>query len=57
MREIEAELIEWYNKAEGCKIPEKENLVCLISTHEKKIMNYFIRGKPNAKAEKMNGKM
>jgi transposase len=57
MQKVESELIEWYNKAEGSKIPEIENLVRLISNHEEKIMNYFIRGKTNAKAEKMNGKM
>jgi transposase len=57
MREIEAELIEWYNKAEQSKIPEIENLVKLISAHEEKIMNYFLRGRTNAKAEKMNSKM
>jgi transposase len=50
-------LIEWYNKAEGSKIPEIENLVRLINTHEEKIMNYFIIGKTNTKAERMNGKM
>jgi transposase len=38
MRKIEAELIEWYNKAEQSKIPEIENLVRLISTHEEKII-------------------
>jgi hypothetical protein len=55
--QMEAQLIQWYNKADQSKIPEIDNLSRLISVHEEKIMNYFLKGKTNAKAEKMNSKM
>ncbi len=55
--QIEKELIHWYDNAEQQKLPEVENLIRLISSHEQKIMNYFIKGKTNAKAEAMNSKI
>ena len=55
--EIEKQLIAWYDEADQHKIPEVQNLIRLISTHEEKIMNYFIKGKTNAKAEGMNSKI
>ena len=55
--EIESKLINWYDEAEKHKIPEVENLVRLIGDHEEKIMNYFLKGKTNAKAEAMNSKI
>jgi transposase len=55
--ELEKELIEWYDAAEQKKLPEIENLIRLIANNESKIMNYFINGKTNAKAEAMNSKI
>jgi len=40
--EIERLLIAWYDNAEQQKLPEVENLIRLISSHEQIIMNYFI---------------
>lgn len=55
--EIERQLITWYDNAEQQKLPEVENLIRLIGSHEQIIMNYFIKGKTNAKAEAMNSKI
>jgi transposase len=55
--QIEKQLIHWYDCAEQAKLPEVENLIRLISSHEEKIMNYFKTGKTNAKAEAMNNKI
>ena len=55
--EIERQLIYWYDEADEHKIPEVQNLIRLIGHHEEKIMNYFIKGKTNAKAEGMNSKI
>ena len=55
--QIEKELIHWYDNAEQQKLPEVENLIRLIGGHEQKIMNYFIAGKTNAKAEAINSKI
>jgi transposase len=55
--EIERQLITWYDNAEQQKLPEVENLIRLISSHEQIIMNYFIKGKTNAKAEAINSKI
>lgn len=55
--QIEKQLIHWYDCAEQAKLPEVENLIRLIGSHEEKIMNYFKTGKTNAKAEAMNSKI
>lgn len=55
--EIERQLISWYDEADMHNIPEVQNLIRLIGHHEEKIMNYFLKGKTNAKAEAMNGKI
>jgi len=55
--EIERQLIAWYDEADQHNIPEVQNLIRLIGHHEEKIMNYFIKGKTNAKAEGMNSKI
>jgi transposase len=55
--QIERQLVAWYDNAEQQKLPEVENLIRLISSHEQIIMNYFIKGKTNAKAEAMNSKI
>lgn len=55
--EIERDLIDWYDHAEQQKLPEVENLIRLIGSHEQIIMNYFIKGKTNAKAEAINSKI
>ncbi|MEI6533686.1 MAG: transposase [Candidatus Roizmanbacteria bacterium] len=55
--ELEKELIEWYEVAEQQKLPEIENLIRLIGNNEQKILNYFINGNTNAKAEAINGKI
>lgn len=55
--QIERQLIHWYDCAEQAKLPEIENLIRLIGSHEQIIMNYFIAGKTNAKAEAMNNKI
>jgi transposase len=55
--QIEKELIHWYDNAEQQKLPEIENLIRLIGSHEQKIMNYFLKGKTNAKAEAINSKI
>ena len=54
---IEQQLIHWYDCAEQAKLPEVENLIRIIGSHEEKIMNYFKTGKTNAKAEAMNSKI
>ncbi len=55
--EIERQLISWYDEADPHNLPEVQNLIRLIGNHEEKIMNYFIKGKTNAKAEGMNSKI
>lgn len=55
--QIERQLIDWYDHAEQAKLPEIENLIRLIGSHEQKIINYFKTGKTNAKAEAMNSKI
>ena len=55
--QVERQLINWYNCAEQARLPEVENLIRLIGSHEEKIMNYFKTGKTNAKAEAMNSKI
>jgi transposase len=55
--QIERQLIHWYDCAEQQKLPEVENLIRLIGSHEQKIMNYFKSGKTNAKAEAINSKI
>ena len=55
--EIERQLIAWYDEADQHNLPEVQNLIRLIGNHEEKIMNYFIKGKTNAKAEGMNSKI
>jgi transposase len=55
--QIEKQLIHWYDCAEQAKLPEVENLIRVIGSHEEIIMNYFKTGKTNAKAEAMNGKI
>lgn len=55
--EIEKQLIAWYDEADPHNIPEVQNLIRLIGHHEEKIMNYFIKGKTNAKAEGINSKI
>ena len=55
--EIERQLICWYDEADEHNISEVQNLIRLIGHHEEKIMNYFIKGKTNAKAEAINGKI
>lgn len=54
---IEKQLIHWYDCAEQAKLPEVENLIRIIGSHEEKIMNYFKTGKTNARAEAMNNKI
>jgi transposase len=54
---IERDLIDWYDHAEQQRLPEVENLIRLIGSHEQKIMSYFIKGKTNAKAEAINSKI
>lgn len=55
--QIEKQLIDWYDHAEQANIPEIENLMRLIGSHEQKIINYFRHGYTNAKAEAMNSKI
>lgn len=55
--QIERQLIHWYDCAEQAKLPEIENLIRLIGSHEQTIINYFNTGKTNAKAENMNSKI
>lgn len=55
--EIERQLIAWYDEADKHNLPEVQNLIRLIGDHEEKIMNYFIKGKTNAKAEGINSKI
>lgn len=55
--QLERELINWYDNAEQHKLPEMENLIRFIGSHEHKIMNYFLKGKTNAKAEAINSKI
>lgn len=54
---LKDKLIAWCDDAEQAKLPEIENLIRLIGSHEQKIMNYFLKGKTNAKAEAMNNKI
>lgn len=55
--QVERQLIHWYDCAEQAKLPEIENLIRLIGSHEQVILNYFKTGKTNAKAENMNSKI
>jgi transposase len=55
--QIERQLIHRYNQAAQAKLPEIENLIRRIESHEQQIMNYFLAGKTNAMAEAMNGKI
>jgi transposase len=55
--QIERQLIHWYDCAEQARLPEIENLIRLIGNHEQVIINYFHKGKTNAKAEAINSKI
>jgi transposase len=55
--QVERELIHWYDNAETAKLPEIENLIRIIGSHEDTISNYFITGKTNALAEAINSKI
>ena len=53
--EITEDLYKWYKKA--WQLKEFESVVKMIRKHENEIINFFLHGTTNAKAERLNGKM
>jgi len=47
----------WYNDIKKSKIKEFISPLKLICKHEKEIINFFISGQTNAKAERLNGQI
>ena len=54
---LKRELYNWYNLVEESKIKSFMAVQKMIEKHQDDIMNYFIEGQTNAKAENMNGKI
>ena len=52
---LQKSYIIWYKKAWLLK--EFESVVKMIRKHENEIINFFLHGTTNAKAERLNGKM
>lgn len=55
--EIREEIHQWYDKVKGSAIDEFKSVVKMIRKHEYEILNYFICGQTNARAESLNGKI
>ena len=49
------QLNDWYNQVELAKVPEMLNFKALVQRNQGIILNYFINGDTNAKAEALNG--
>jgi transposase len=55
IEKITQNLHNWYQEA--IQISEFEGVVKMIRKHEKQIINFFLNGMTNAKAERLNGKI
>jgi transposase len=54
---IRDNLSEWYHKVKMSEIEEFTPVIKMIRKHEGEILNYFLTGHTNAKAERLNGKI
>ena len=52
-----ADLHQWYGKVVGSEPDELRSTLKMIRKHEDEVINYFICGQTNAKAERINGKI
>lgn len=50
-------LYRWYSAVKESDIGEFKSVVKMIRKHEREILNYFICGQTNARAERLNGKI
>lgn len=50
----EQKLNQWYMEVEIANVPEMLNFKALVQRHQGVILNYFIKGETNAKAEALN---
>ena len=53
--ELKNNLYKWYEQARQVK--EFESVIKMIRKHENEILNFFLHGQTNAKAERLNGKI
>jgi transposase len=51
------ELYQWYARVKNTGLDEFKSVVKMIRKHEYEIVNYFICGQTNARAERLNGKI
>ncbi|HKK59313.1 MAG TPA: transposase [Salinivirga sp.] len=54
---ITADLHRWYYNVNDTKLDEFRSVLKMIRKHENEILNFFICGQTNAKAERINGKI
>jgi transposase len=54
---IVQELHEWHLEAKQSEFDEFKSVVKMIRKHENGIINFFVYRQPNAKAERLNGKI
>jgi transposase len=47
----------WFEQLKQANIPQYQTVVKMLKKHEHQILNYFISGQTNAKAERLNGKI
>jgi transposase len=55
--QITKELHDWYRKAKNAGLEEFTSVLKMLRKHEYEILNYFIDGQTNARAERLNGKI
>ena len=55
--EITKRLVDWYWCVTKSGVEEFKSVVKMIRKHENEIINFFICGQTNAKAERLNGKI
>lgn len=55
--QIVEELHQWYWRVKDSEIDEFKSVVKMIRKHEYEILNYFISGQTNARAESLNGRI
>jgi transposase len=51
---MQERLCKWYKEVEIANVPEMLNFKALVQRHQGVILNYFIKGETNAKAEALN---
>jgi transposase len=56
-KEIQQGLTDWYKQVEESMVKEFKPVMKMIEKHEENIINFFISGLTNAKAERLNGKI